>query len=219
MPSITRSPKSKRTTSDADRERRRDEFRRRLLDATESLMREGASFTELGVERLAVAAGSSRATFYVYFKDKSQLLGDFAEQILTEVGDAVQRLWQTSPPSPQQMCNAMGEAIAVYRKHQPILTAITEVAQYTPEIDAIYRDLIERNAGYSRDFLEREQAAGRVRPLDSPEVARVMTWMVERCCLQMLRDASGEADVRLAETLAQMVWATIYLEDPSTGRR
>lgn len=182
-------------------------------------MRGGASFTELGVERLAVAAGSSRATFYVYFKDKSQLLGDFAEQVLTEVGDAVQRLWgQPISPGPQQIRAAMGDLVAVYRKHQQILAAITEVAQYTPEIDEVYRSLIERNAGYIRDFLQREQAVGRVRALDSSETARVMAWMVERCCMQMLRDAPGEADGRLADSLAQIVWATIYLEDATTDR-
>ena len=98
MPSITRDPKATPRTSPALREQRRDALRRRLLEATETLMRDGASFTELGVERLAVAAGASRATFYVYFKDKSQLLQDFAEQVLTEIADAVQQLWEQSGP-------------------------------------------------------------------------------------------------------------------------
>jgi AcrR family transcriptional regulator len=220
MPSITRRPKSERAPSNAVREQRRHEFRRRLLEATEQLMREGASFTELGVERLAVAAGSSRATFYVYFKDKSQLLGDFAEQVLTEVADAVRELWtQPGTASPDQMRRAVRDVIAAYRKHQQILTAITEVAHYTPEIDEIYRALIERNAGYSQEFLDREQAAGRVRALDSAKTARVITWMVERCCAQMLREPPGEADERLANTLTQMIWAAIYLEDPRSGQR
>lgn len=216
MRSITRSSKPERGESAAVREQRRDEFRRRLLDATESLMRDGASFTELGVERLAVAAGSSRATFYVYFRDKTALLGDFAEQVLTEVSAAVRQLWQqTGPPRPDQMRGAVSDVIAAYRKHQQILMAITEVAGYTPEIDQVYLDLIEHNAGYSRDFLEREQQAGRVRPLDCAQTALAITWMVERCCAQMLREPAGAADERLTETLTRMLWATIYLEDIS----
>ena len=47
---------------------------RRLLDATERLMRDGASFTELSVDRLSTEAGISRASFYIYFEDKGQLL-------------------------------------------------------------------------------------------------------------------------------------------------
>jgi hypothetical protein len=31
------------------------------------------------------------------------------------------------------------------------------------------------------------------RELDHAETARVITWMVERCCYQMLRDAPPEA--------------------------
>jgi AcrR family transcriptional regulator len=216
VPSITRGPKATPRTSPTLRKQRRDELRRRLLEATETLMRDGASFTELGVERLAVAAGASRATFYVYFKDKSQLLQDFAEQVLTEIADAVQQLWQQSGPSGlDDMRHAVRGVIASYRKHQQILTAVMELAHYTPEIDEVYRRLIERNAGYSRDFLDRGQAAGRIRELDSAETALVITWMVERCCYQMLRDAPPEADRKLADTLTQMIWGAIYLEDPN----
>ena len=54
MPSVTRKPQAKR-------QERREQIERRLLDATERLMRDGASFTELSVDRLATEAGMSRA--------------------------------------------------------------------------------------------------------------------------------------------------------------
>ena len=38
------------------RQKRREDIERRLLDATERLMRDGASFTELSVDRLATEA-------------------------------------------------------------------------------------------------------------------------------------------------------------------
>jgi TetR/AcrR family transcriptional regulator, ethionamide resistance regulator len=47
----------------------------------------------------------------------------------------------------------------------------------------------------------------------------VITWMVERCCAQMLREPSGQADERLAGTLTQMIWAAVYLDDPGFGQR
>lgn len=213
MPSITRSSKQDRATA-AVREQRREEFRRRLLDATEQLMLDGASFTELSVERLAVAAGSSRATFYVYFKDKAHLLGDFAEQVLTEVADAVRGRWQqTCPLSLEELRSALTGVIVAFRKHQQILWAIAEVAYYTPEIDDIYRGLNDRNSAYCQQFLEREQAAGRLRQMDSEETAQVLTWMVERSCVQMLREPPGIADDRLANTLAEVIWATIHFDD------
>ena len=63
MPSVTRKPQAKR-------QERREQIERRLLDATERLMADGASFTELSVDRLATEAGISRASFYIYFEDK-----------------------------------------------------------------------------------------------------------------------------------------------------
>ncbi|MGA3253246.1 MAG: TetR family transcriptional regulator, partial [Mycobacterium sp.] len=60
MPSVTRKPQ-------ANREQRREQLERRLLDATERLMSEGASFTEISVDRLSTEAGISRASFYIYF--------------------------------------------------------------------------------------------------------------------------------------------------------
>lgn len=197
------------------RQERRDEFRRRLLEATEELLRGGASFTELGVERLAVAAGSSRPTFYVYFKGKTELLAEFAEEVLTDVAGALGRLWSADVAQigPMQMLDAVRGVIEAFRRHQLVLAAVAEVAGYTAQIDAAFCEQIERNAEYTREFLEREQAAGRVRDIDARLTARTVTWMVERCCAQMLREPAGIGDDELAIALTEMIWAAIYLED------
>ena len=62
-------------------------WKRRLLDATERLMRDGASFTELSVDRLATEAGISRASFYIYFEDKGHLLRRLASQVFDDLAD------------------------------------------------------------------------------------------------------------------------------------
>ena len=60
---------------------------RRLLDATERLMRDGASFTELSVDRLSSEAAISRASFYIYFEDKGHLLRRLAGQVFADLAD------------------------------------------------------------------------------------------------------------------------------------
>src|SRR3712207_7614489 len=45
-----------------------------VLEATEALLAEGASFAELNIERIATRAGISRTAFYFYFRDKRELL-------------------------------------------------------------------------------------------------------------------------------------------------
>ena len=81
MPSVTRKPQAKR-------QERREQIERRLLDATERLMRDGASFTELSVDRLSTEAGMSRASFYIYFEDKGHLLRRLAGQVFTDLANA-----------------------------------------------------------------------------------------------------------------------------------
>jgi AcrR family transcriptional regulator len=59
-----------------------------LLEATETLLAEGASFADLGVERIATQAGITRTAFYFYFADKRELLmaltADVNELLLRE---------------------------------------------------------------------------------------------------------------------------------------
>jgi len=61
-----------------------------VLQATETLLEEGASFASLSIERIATRAGISRTAFYFYFADKRELLmrlaADVAEQFYREAG-------------------------------------------------------------------------------------------------------------------------------------
>ena len=90
MPSVTRKPQANR---EQERQQRREQIERQLLDATERLMRDGASFTELSVDRLSSAAGISRASFYIYFEDKGHLLRRLANQVFADLADSAERWW------------------------------------------------------------------------------------------------------------------------------
>ena len=52
-----------------------------VLEATEALLEEGASFADLGIERIATRAGISRTAFYFYFADKRELLMRLTEEV------------------------------------------------------------------------------------------------------------------------------------------
>src|ERR1700749_4840886 len=90
MPSVTRKPPVKREQA---RQQRREQMERQLLDATERLMRDGASFTELRVDGLSTEAGISRASFYIYFEDKGHLLRRLAGQVFADLAESADRWW------------------------------------------------------------------------------------------------------------------------------
>src|SRR6476619_8109416 len=52
-----------------------------VLAATEALLSEGASYSDLNIERIATRAGISRTAFYFYFRDKRELLMRLTEEV------------------------------------------------------------------------------------------------------------------------------------------
>ena len=58
-----------------------------MLAATEKLLVEGVSFTELGVQRIATEAGIARSTFYLYFRGKTELLVRLAGSLKKQLFD------------------------------------------------------------------------------------------------------------------------------------
>ena len=115
MPSVTRKPQARREQT---RQQRREHMERRLMDATERLMRDGASFTELSVDRLSTEAGVSRASFYIYFEDKGHLLRRLAGQVFADLADSAERWWSVAGRhDPEDVRAAMAALIESYRRH------------------------------------------------------------------------------------------------------
>lgn len=210
MPSVTRKPQ-------ANREVRREQLERRLLDATERLMSEGASFTELSVDRLSTEAGISRASFYIYFEDKAHLLRLLARQVMGDLADGAQRWWGVAwRYDPDDVRAAMAGIIESYRRHQPVLVALNEMAAYDPSVTATYRDLLAGISHRLARVIADGQADGSIRrELPAATTAETLTWMVERACHQNLPVKPRDYDAELAITLAEIVWGALYLKAAS----
>ncbi|OBJ27159.1 TetR family transcriptional regulator [Mycobacterium colombiense] len=214
MPSLTRKPQGHRSLG---REQRREQMERRLLDATERLMRDGASFTELSVDRLSGEAGISRASFYIYFEDKGHLLRRLAGQVFGDLTDSARSWWRVAQRhDPEDARTAISRIIATYRRHQAVLVALNEMAAYDPLTAQTYRELL---TGISEQFthvIEAGQADGSIRPELAPlTTASALTWMVERACQQNLPAKPPDYDAELAATLAEIIWGALYLKPTS----
>jgi TetR/AcrR family transcriptional regulator, ethionamide resistance regulator len=207
MPTVTRKPQ-------VTRQQRREHMERRLLDATERLMSEGASFTELSVDRLSTEAGISRASFYIYFEDKADLLRRLARQVMGDLADGGARWWSVAwRHDPDDVRAAMAGIIARYRRHQPVLVALNEMAAYDPLVAATYRDLLADISQRLTRVIEDGQADGSIRRgLPAATTADTLTWMVERACHQNLPVKPRDYDAELAATLAEIVWGALYLK-------
>lgn len=210
MPSVTKKPQ-------ASRQERREQIERRLLDATERLMADGAGITELSVDRLATEAGISRATFYIYFEDKGHLLRRLATQVFSDLTEAAQRWWSVSARhDPADVRAAMSEIIAVFRRHQPVLVALNEMAPYDTAVGDAYRDLLAEVSSSFKAVIDQGQQAGTIRAqLSAETTAHTLVLMVERTCQQNLPSKPASFDAELADVLTEIVWGALYLEPVS----
>jgi TetR/AcrR family transcriptional regulator, ethionamide resistance regulator len=204
-------------SSQPSRQERRLALERRLLDAAEKLMgEEKLSYAGLSVDRLATAAGISRASFYIYFEDKEDLLRRLAERAVDEVGDAARNWWQAAERNnPEDLRLAMKAILATYRRHELILSAVVETSAYDERVAEVFNELINGIRDATREVIERGQTRGLIRQLPVNEVAGALTWMVERVCYQMVRNSPPDNDDTLAAVLTQIVWGSLYLADPT----
>ena len=98
-----------------------------LLRAMEQLLAEGESFSAVSIERLTAAAGLARATFYLHFRDKAELvtrlMGRVREEIVASAG-----LWFEHAELAQRedMRTALHGILGVYQKHHVIIDAVVE---------------------------------------------------------------------------------------------
>jgi AcrR family transcriptional regulator len=163
-----------------------------VLEATEALLEEGASFTELSVERIATRAGISRTSFYFYFRDKRELLMRLTEDVSDVLYRQADGWWSGAGDGAADLDRALREILGTYREHAALLRAVVETAAYDEPIGAFWRALMGRFIEATRARLERDELTG----LPAEETAFVLVWMTERACYQQVvreRDVEDEA--------------------------
>lgn len=186
------------------------------MQATERLLGDGHRFTEVSVEQLARAAGISRSTFYVYFRDKGDLIGRLTARVADQLVDAFERWWRVAADaSIEDLREAVGAVLAVYEVHQAVLAALVETATYDPVATEVFSNTMAEFSRTTRSAIGAIRGAGRAHPDLPDELPEVLTYMVERSVYLLARGAGDEQRERLADALTHVIWNTIYASAPS----
>lgn len=191
---------------------RQEAIRERLLAAVEEVTAGGDSLGDVSVERLAKAAGISRATFYIYFADKGDLLKAWFEQIVDVLMDAAGAWWQLdAEATPEDLRAALAGIVATYRPHATLIAAVYDEAAYDPAVREQVARLVHGGIAGLQAHIERGQRDGFIDPgLLAPETAAWLGWMVERGLRNIAGPApEGEVDA-LIDANADVVWHTLY---------
>jgi TetR/AcrR family transcriptional regulator, ethionamide resistance regulator len=204
MASTTRRP-----SNAADR---RAAVERRILSAIGELLREGKTYTELGVEQIAAAGGISRSGFYLYFRDKADVLLRLSGFLKADSFEIVQG-WQPCGPGGglDGLARTYEQVLRHYRKHAALLAAINEVAAYDPSVRESWTSAQDRFIDNSMKLLTEEQLAGRTAAdIDPLCAARVMVRGGAQVIAQQVATSDGHDDDLVAREMACGYWYGIF---------
>jgi TetR/AcrR family transcriptional regulator, ethionamide resistance regulator len=190
---------------------KRAEVEVRLVEATEALLAEGASYSELRVEQISRRAGISRTAFYFHFSDKRALLTRLTGDIAGELYGEAEGWWSGAGDGAAELAAALERVFGIYRDHAPLLRAVVEAAAYDPEVALYWRALVGRFVEATRERIEREQAAGAVDAgLPAKLIAFGLCWMTERSAYELLMQGGDLNDGALVEALLAIWLGAVY---------
>jgi TetR/AcrR family transcriptional regulator, ethionamide resistance regulator len=182
-----------------------------VLQATEALLGEGASYANLSVERITTRAGISRTAFYFYFADKRELLMRLASNVADQLYREADTWWSGNGDGPAEVAMALDRIAALYRAHGPLVCALVEVSTYDEQVGVFWRGLVGRFVSASAERLRAERAAHRTDPaLDPAATAFALVWMTERSFHQMLVQDDPIAPDELVAALVRIWSCAVY---------
>ena len=182
-----------------------------VLDATQALLREGVSYTDLNIERIATRAGISRTAFYFYFRDKRELLLRLTEDVTDELyrqGD----IWFSGAGEPTaEVAEALQKIGALYREHGAVLRAIVQAAATDDEVAVFWHAILDRFVDATARRIEALRAEGStVVTEDARASAFALCWMIERAFNQQLVLGEPIAQEALVDALSGIFVRAVY---------
>ena len=192
----------------APRRRRAPEVaEREIIAAAESFLRE-RPFRELTVDEVMRRTDLSRPSFYVYFRDRHQLVLRVVGQIRSELFAMSERWYEGTGEGPALVREAIEGVVGVFAEHGPVLRALADASAEDPRVEAAYVAILDRFVDATARHIEEEIAAGRVLPLDPVSTATALTWMMERYLQQAIARNPGAPVQPVADTLTT-IWSRV----------
>ncbi len=202
MPTIPTSPPPRR------RRRSPQAAVAEILGAAEALLAE-RPFREFTVDGVMARTTLSRSSFYVYFRDRYDLLLRLVGTIGAEL-QKMNELWSTTPTAGSEAQSSLLMALAgvvdTYETHGRVMRAIADAAAADPLVETLYDQLLARFVEVNAAHITEQQQAGLIPgELDAVETARALVWMTERFLVR-----SATTPKRTVSTLASVWTRTLY---------
>lgn len=154
--------------------------------------------------------GLSRPSFYVYFKDRHELVLRLVQHLQAEMLAVASRWYESIGGGPGVLRDALDGVVKVYGEHGPVLRALSDAAVEDPDVQDAYESLVQSFVDVTAQHIEAEMTAGHIAPLDAGETSKALVWMTERYLYHSFGPVRRVAAGRVTETLASLWTRTLY---------
>ena len=195
----------------APRSQRRPVVEARLIEAVERLTGDGTAFSEVSIAALVAEAGIGRATFYLYFADRSSFLLRLADHARDLIAEPLGAVWGDLDVDRPALEATLRDILRRYREQRSVISAVIDAAGTDPLVAARLAEGMRLFVAATTVAIEAAQRAGSVRAeLPCAQTAAALSWMVERTCYQIARDADDGELEQLAIALTAISWHALH---------
>jgi TetR/AcrR family transcriptional regulator, ethionamide resistance regulator len=193
------------------RRRRRtpEAAQREIIDAAEGLLRE-RPFRELTVDEVMRRTGLSRPSFYVYFKDRHELVLRVVQHLQAEILSVANRWYDAVGGGPARLREALEGLVGFYGSHGSVMRALSDAAADDREVEEAYDALVQSFVEVTAKHIEAEMRAGHMAAIDAGEAAKALTWMTERYLYHSFGPVRRVPAGRVTETLVSLWTRALY---------
>jgi AcrR family transcriptional regulator len=193
------SPRRRRRTPEA--------AQREIIDAAEGLLRE-RPFRELTVDEVMRRTELSRPSFYVYFRDRHELVLRVVQHLFSEM--VVPANAWLEGGGRDDLRDAFEGVTQVYAQYGHVLRALADAAADDPEVEGAYSQLVNGFIDLTAAKIDREIAAGNASDMDGKQIATALVWMGERYLYLSFGPESQVGQDAIARTVSSVWGRTIY---------
>lgn len=189
-----------------DRAARRAHVLQALAMAAEEL---SDDFVELSVETLARRAGISRASFYLYFEDKSQLVRSWYTELDDQVNSIYAAWWSSIRPTRDSLFRVLADVAALHRDSKTIMSAVQGMSAHSAHLRNYRAERFESKRQMLCKHIQTGQEEGWVNStLAADATAAWSVSMLDRVMQRVV--PSIEDPTSFLTTGAEIIWRTLY---------
>ncbi|MCW2968075.1 MAG: hypothetical protein JWM71_1847 [Solirubrobacteraceae bacterium] len=186
-----------------------EETRDQILAAAQAFLLE-RPYRELSVDALMARTGHTRTVFYRHFDDIPSMMLTMIAEVggeLVEVSEAWRRSDRVSPDEARAR---LALYVNFYVRNGRVIRAVVEAAHHDAAVGAAYDSLVEAFVGLTTTAIEHRLKSREIAPVDAPEVARALVWMLNGYLLDKLSGPEPGDPERILETVWTIWTRTLF---------